>query len=217
MQRRLLRRGIEKLQGHLQRIGAVHVEALLRLAARPRRAAQLDLPGRLRAAREGDSLILFLSESVEAPQQMGATFEATFERPGEYLSEDWEWSLRFMDARSADSLDSPDQDTAEGDLEARMDADSLLWPLRVRTWLPGDRFVPLGLQGTKKRQDFFMDAKVERERRTRVPLLCDREKICWVVGLRVDERVKVTPLTRTVLVVRLRCRNPIPDGHAPGR
>ncbi len=82
-----------------------------------------------------------------------------------------------------------------------MDADRVLWPLVVRSWKPGDRFQPLGVGGTKKLQDFFSDAKVPRTERIRIPVLCDREKICAIPGYRLDERVKVTSETRRILVV----------------
>ncbi len=84
---------------------------------------------------------------------------------------------------------------------AVMDADTLRWPLVVRSFEPGDRFRPLGTRGSKKLQDFFTDAKVPRRARRRVPLVCDQEKICWVVGHRLDDRVKVTERTQRILKI----------------
>jgi tRNA(Ile)-lysidine synthase len=209
--RRLLRHGIERFQGHLQRIYAVHVEALQALACGSGGTARLDLPGRLRAVREGTSLILSCGGAEPGGAPSEPPLEATFNEPGEYRVSGWEWTLREAESGG----ENPGGSTAVGSdgsaFEAHMDADRLFWPLRVRSWLPGDRFVPLGLAATKKLQDFFVDAKVERNRRRQIPLLCDREKICWVAGLRLDDRVKVTPLTRRVLVVRLRSRSQIPN------
>jgi tRNA(Ile)-lysidine synthase len=59
------------------------------------------------------------------------------------------------------------------------------------------------MTGSKKLQDFFTDCKVPREERQKVPLLCDSDKICWVAGMRIDDRVKVEDHTRAILVVRL--------------
>jgi tRNA(Ile)-lysidine synthase len=83
----------------------------------------------------------------------------------------------------------------------RLDADQVRWPLTLRNWRPGDRFCPSGMRGSKKLQDFFVDRKVPRESRKYIPLLCDPEKICWIVGLRLDERVRVQDSTQRVLVV----------------
>jgi len=84
-----------------------------------------------------------------------------------------------------------------------MDADKLKWPLELRFRKPGDRFRPLGMTGSKKLQDFFTDCMVPGEERQKVPLLCDSDKICWVAGMRIDDRVKVEDHTRAILVVRL--------------
>ncbi len=67
--------------------------------------------------------------------------------------------------------------------------------LRVRSRRPGDRFVPLGMSAPKKLQDFFVDEHVPREERDRVPLVTSGDAIVWVVGMRLDERFKVTPST----------------------
>lgn len=63
-------------------------------------------------------------------------------------------------------------------------------PLRLRTWRPGDRFRPLGLHGRKKLQDFFVDAKVPRDERQRVPLLIAGDRIAWVVGHRIADEFR---------------------------
>lgn len=67
--------------------------------------------------------------------------------------------------------------------------------LRVRSWRPGDRFIPLGMDASKKLQDFFVDEHVPREQRPRVPLVVSGDAIVWVVGMRIDDRFKLTPST----------------------
>lgn len=63
-------------------------------------------------------------------------------------------------------------------------------PLALRGWRPGDRFRPLGMRGAKKLQDFFVDAKVPREERGRIPLLLSGGRIAWVAGQRVAEEFR---------------------------
>ncbi len=60
-------------------------------------------------------------------------------------------------------------------------------PLSLRSWRPGDRFRPLGMMGRKKVQDLFVDAKVPRRERGRIPLLLAEDRIVWVVGHRIGE------------------------------
>ena len=92
----------------------------------------------------------------------------------------------------------PQGENAEG-FSARLDLDRAGTDLVVRGRRPGDRFQPLGMDEPKKLQDFFVDAKVPRLWRDRVPLVCSPEHILWVVGLRIGERAKVTDATRRVL------------------
>jgi len=60
-------------------------------------------------------------------------------------------------------------------------------PLTLRKWRPGDRFRPLGMSREKKLQDFFVDTKVPRPERARIPLLVAGGRIAWVVGQRISE------------------------------
>ncbi len=86
---------------------------------------------------------------------------------------------------------------------ALMDYENLRFPLKVRNFKPGDRFCPLGVKGTQKLKDFFIDHKVPKFERPSVPLLISEERIAWVVGYRIDERVKITEKTKKVLKVKV--------------
>ncbi len=76
--------------------------------------------------------------------------------------------------------------------------------LVVRNRRPGDKFRPVGLRGSKKLQDLFVDAKVPRGERDMVPLVVDdRDRIVWVAGFGIDEAFRVTDASQAVLVLRL--------------
>jgi tRNA(Ile)-lysidine synthetase-like protein len=57
--------------------------------------------------------------------------------------------------------------------------------LAVRNWQAGDRMAPLGLRGTRKLQDIFVDAKVPRAARASLPVVVCGEQIVWLPGYRV--------------------------------
>jgi tRNA(Ile)-lysidine synthase len=86
---------------------------------------------------------------------------------------------------------------------AFMDYESLQFPLRIRNFRPGDRFCPLGIQGTQKLKEFFIDHKVPKFERPKIPLLISGEMIAWIVGYRIDERVKITEKTKRILKVKV--------------
>jgi tRNA(Ile)-lysidine synthase len=89
-----------------------------------------------------------------------------------------------------------------GRLEELVDLEAVGERLVVRTREAGDRFTPLGLGAGKKLKDFLMDERVPREERERTLLVAGRCGIVWVVGLRLDERAKVTPATRRLARLR---------------
>lgn len=80
-----------------------------------------------------------------------------------------------------------------------VDADVAGDPLHLRGWRPGDRFRPLGAPGSKKLHDFFVDAKIPRHRRGRVPILVSGTRIVWVGEGRIDEWFKLTPRSKRAL------------------
>jgi tRNA(Ile)-lysidine synthase len=86
---------------------------------------------------------------------------------------------------------------------ALLDYQSLQFPLKMRNFRPGDRFRPLGVKGTQKLKEFFIDHKIPKFERPRILLLISGEMIAWVVGYRIDERVKVTEKTQRILKVEV--------------
>jgi tRNA(Ile)-lysidine synthase len=64
----------------------------------------------------------------------------------------------------------------------------------------GERFVPLGLDGHKSVADALAEAGVPAETRARHPLLATPGgEVIWLVGYRVDDRVRVSADTRRFL------------------
>lgn len=86
---------------------------------------------------------------------------------------------------------------------AFLDYERIHFPLRMRNFKPGDRFHPLGAEGSQKLKEFFIDHKIPRMERAHIPLLISGEAIVWVVGHRIDERFKVTSKTKKILRVEV--------------
>jgi tRNA(Ile)-lysidine synthase len=82
-----------------------------------------------------------------------------------------------------------------------VDADRLSGKsLRLRSWKPGDTFIPLGMHGRKKVSDFFTDSKIPLSEKGQYPVLETIDgQIVWLCGLRIDDRFKITENTRRVL------------------
>lgn len=84
---------------------------------------------------------------------------------------------------------------------ACLDMDKLVFPLKLRKWQTGDWFVPLGLKGKKKLSDFFINLKLSLAEKEKTWLLLSGDDIVWVIGKRIDNRFRITPLTTKAFVV----------------
>jgi len=84
---------------------------------------------------------------------------------------------------------------------AFLDFDKLKFPLSLRTWKVGDYFMPLGMSGKKKLSDFMIDAKIPLNLKKEQEIILSGEDIVWVVGKRIDNRFKVTNVTKNIFVI----------------
>ncbi len=88
--------------------------------------------------------------------------------------------------------------------EEVVDFDKTSMPLMVRTRRPGDRFWPLGSRGVKKIKDFFIDNKIPVMERDTVPIITMNGQPIWIVGFRIDERIRVSEETTNLLLIKFK-------------
>ncbi|MEO9965007.1 MAG: tRNA lysidine(34) synthetase TilS [Reichenbachiella sp.] len=87
--------------------------------------------------------------------------------------------------------------------EAYLDADKIEFPLKLRNWQQGDVFHPLGMKGKKKLSDFMIDEKIPVNLKSRVLVFESNQDIIWIAGHRIDDRFKITPKTKHVLIIKM--------------
>lgn len=174
-----------------------HVDALLRLLREGDVGAAVELPDGARARLEHGVLVMTHGDGPPdaGPQDLpvpGATAynDAGLEITAELVARE---HLRTPPEKASDD-------------EAFFDWDALEPPLTVRPRREGDRFRPFGLDGTKSLKELFIDSKIAFSFRSSIPLLCDRNNILWVMGVRRSGLAPVTDSTKTVLVVRAHSR-----------
>lgn len=80
--------------------------------------------------------------------------------------------------------------------EEYVDAAVVKFPVTIRSWKPGDVFIPLGMKGKKKLSDFLGEQKFSREQKQRIPVVESAHTIMWIAGKRLDDRFKITDATR---------------------
>ena len=123
--------------------------------------------------------------------------ESALEVPGETLLPGWR-VLASTISRHTGTTPFHHEENRDN-LVAEFDLHELEGGIFVRQRQPGDRFQPLGMRAHKKLQDFMVDAKIPSLWRDRIPVVCSSGGIMWLVGWRIDDRVKVTQATRELL------------------
>ena len=91
-----------------------------------------------------------------------------------------------------------------------MDADKMKFPFVCRRWRQGDWLIPLGMRGKKKVSDLFTDLKYDALAKdaaimivdTRTEGLAQQQHVAGLLGVRIDDRYKITP-SATRKVVRI--------------
>jgi tRNA(Ile)-lysidine synthase len=188
LQRYLLRASAERLLGSAKDIEMRHIEEMMALVGKPA-GKRLSLPGDLSFATGYDKyqLTTDLTDLSPFPKLEG---EVRLNIPGQTLLSGWRIEATII---KREEVTEKDGFTAHLDLAKTGDK------LIVRARKRGDRFQPLGLSLPKKVGEFMIDAKIPQAWRQQVPIVCSPSQIVWVVGWRIDDRVKVSDNTKQVL------------------
>jgi tRNA(Ile)-lysidine synthase len=205
----LLREFLASQIGSLRCLTRRHIDGLRRLCLGESPSAMLDLPGGWRAERRYAALALERHPELNRRPELDRHPESdgpAARAPGGFaIALAREGITEVPQARfvfhsslmSADAAPLP-----AGLYEACLDADRSATGLVVRNFAPGDRIAPLGMEGTRKLQDIFVDRKLARAQRPTFPVVTLEGQVAWLPGMARGRVALISP--QTVRVLRLR-------------
>ncbi|HEY6298971.1 MAG TPA: tRNA lysidine(34) synthetase TilS [Candidatus Binatus sp.] len=179
--------------GTLRKISRTHVESVLHLILDGGPSDSIDLPGGWRAEREYNLLRFTDARERKAGS---ADFSVAIAPDGITIVE--AAGFKF----EASTIAAVDASMPDGLSVAMFDASKIAGVgLVARSFMKGDRIHPIGMRGTRKVHDVFVDRKLARARRERFPVVTLGDTIAWLPGLARAECALVIKATETVLRV----------------
>lgn len=84
-----------------------------------------------------------------------------------------------------------------------VDSDNMPHEWEIRPWKEGDWFIPFGMKGRKKISDYFTDRHFSLLQKESARVLAEKDssRILAILGERIDEKMRVTEATRTLLII----------------
>lgn len=196
IKRRLLRIIIEELRGDIKGFSMHHIDEVMDSIAAGRTGRRINLPKGVTVQRDYDLLSIYLKD---ARNQTSDFRHGTYNVNVPGITEIPELGLTLWT-----EIKKAPAGFGNGKAQAAFDIEKIPGKIMVRKKREGDFFYPFGMDGKKKKlKSYFIDKKVRREERDKIPILLSGDDIIWVVGYRMDERFRVDEGTKMVLIVKV--------------
>ena len=190
--RRIVRNIVKRHYKSLYAIDYDHIQAIIALMSNEKPNITIDLPGDLIVKKEYNRLI-FTSQISEP-----GSFTCKVKGRGSLYIHEIGKTIMIEEL-----YNNPRTEISNDTNTAFLDGDLLPYPLTIRDFKAGDRFVPFGMKGHKKVKDFFIDLKIPPAVRKQTPILLKDDNIAWICGYRIDDRYKVTANTKKILKITI--------------
>jgi tRNA(Ile)-lysidine synthase len=186
---RVLRHSIEKLKGNLVNVEYSHLDQVMKICQRKNTGKTVIIPGNISIGIEYGNIVVKTKEEIKDYVYNISIGKSIIIREAKV-----ELSIQMTENEKFDK--TPHRIIVDGD--------KIKGDLVVRNRRPGDRFVPLGMKGQKKLKDFFIDERIPRDERNKVPVIADRENIIWIAGHRMSDLYKIDQNTEKVLLIEMK-------------
>ena len=200
LRQRLIRETFFQITGNILGLTANHIRKIVRLFEFPKVGKTLHMPRNIKVTCSYDTIV-FKQENKKPPRKVfigNNSHSIPIHIPG--LTELTQGKIRvqtqILEDKRQISLLNPK-------MQAILDLDQTGFFIKARYFRPGDRFRPLGMVGNKKLKSLFIDSKIPKSIRHRIPILTNaKDDIIWVYGQRIAHFCRVTDKTKKILFVQ---------------
>ncbi|MDO4793285.1 MAG: tRNA lysidine(34) synthetase TilS [Filifactor alocis] len=196
IKKREVRYAIQSVLHSLKGIEAVHLDEVMALAENQKSYAKVNLPGGLWVYKKGNVLYF----STEELKEQELSFSYPLKKNGRVFISEIDTQITAKTLTRDKHLILP-----TGKYTKAFDLDKIQGDLIVRNREVGDKIRPMGLGGTKKIKNIFIDEKITVEDRDKVPIITDEKgSIIWVVGFCISDDFKIDETTRNVIQIHVK-------------
>lgn len=190
---RILRRAIEIINGNIVGIERININDILHISKEANTGKSLDLKHGIKARLSYDKLYI---EKCENNGKVRYNYKIALNCNQSIPEINKTIKTEIVDIKDLE-LDKKDRNIEYFDFEKIEDS------IIIRNRNDGDRVKFLGMKGRKKLKDFFIDNKINREERDKIPLIIFEEEIAWIVGYRRADIANIDKNTKRVLKVSI--------------
>lgn len=191
---RIIRLSLKELLGNLYNIDSKHIYDIIKVQ-RGSTGKAIMLPNNIRVLNNYGDINLYFS-----------SIEETSDNKGEY-------KLLVNNNNKLDDIglniileviDNKEKVNFDDDMLIKyFDFDKVNGEIKLRYRKNGDRFIPLGMKGSKKLKDLFIDLKIPRNERDYIPLITFGDQIGWIIGYRISDKFKIDQCTKRILKIKV--------------
>ncbi|MBP2072051.1 tRNA lysidine(34) synthetase TilS [Thermoanaerobacterium butyriciformans] len=190
IRRRIIRLAYKKLKGNFNQLTFKHVEDVLNIMDK-QTSSKIDLPFEIEVIKSYNNLIFRKRAFYEKRNLKEVKLNIPGITDGGCLGI---YKAEIIDRKSIEKLNL-------GKYHKLFDMDLLDGDITVRYRRIGDYISPLNMKGTKTLKEYFIDEKIPREERDKIPLLAIGSSVLWIVGYRMSEKYKVRDDTKKILSI----------------
>ncbi|WP_297638654.1 tRNA lysidine(34) synthetase TilS [uncultured Clostridium sp.] len=190
---RVIRKALTKVSKSTYDFELKHVEEVIKLS-KIGTNKRIDLPNNIYAENVYGQIYIKKKEKEKIINNIEITIEK--EKLDGYKIEFNGYELNFEIVQNRKNLK-----IADNDLIKYFDCDKIKKYVVIRTRKNGDKITPMGMSGSKKLKDIFIDMKIPKDKREELPIIVFDDNISWVLDVKLSNIYKVTKETDNILKI----------------